>query len=161
MSCGHLGAGDLKFMGCTVDEDNIFKPMKTATETSNEAAEAAANRYAANRTAPAPKSTTLRDITGNSDEVRLTSPASIIASTKWDFRLQTVAAPGQEVFFMRDNQVASEIVRCTRIHISNPQSVVRIGFDFKVEYSILSAGNTVWVDQDDVFASKADLLASL
>lgn len=109
-----------------------------------------------------PKPTTLKDITGNSDEVVLTNKSSEGASTKWDFRLRTIAAPGQKVFLLRNNRVIEEKVTCVRIHITEPRLRIQIPFDSKVEYSICDEeGDQLWVPQDLCFATKADLLASL
>lgn len=129
-------------MGCTVDDDLIFKPMGTAVPHT-------------------PKPTTLKEITGNADEVYLTSDSAEKSSTKWEFRIRTVASAGQEVFLMRSNRVVKEKVNCVRIHISQPRIQV-MPPEFKVEFQICDEeGEKEWVNQEVCFATKADLLASL
>jgi hypothetical protein len=144
-------------MGCTVDEDLIFKPMSKSWTTPTAVA-----------TPPKPttveeaKAQLARDCMANADEVLLTSKSSEAASTKWDFRLRTVAAPGQKVFLLRNNRVIEEKVMCVRVHITEPKLRVQMSFDYKVEYSICDEeGEQLWVSQDTCFATKADLLASL
>lgn len=100
--------------------------------------------------------------TNDADPVDFVSAAARRSSTAWDFRIRSIAAPGQQVYMMENNQVAAKVVDCLRIHITKPKEFVRIGFDHKIQYSVLDCnGDNSWVNEDEVFASKADLLASL
>jgi hypothetical protein len=108
-----------------------------------------------------PKPTTLRDITGNLDEVEFLSQHVESSSTKWRFSLQALAAPGQEVWLMEDNRAVSKIVECVRIHIIKSINLA-CGIEHKIQYSISdSDGDHAWVTEETCFATKADLLASL
>lgn len=106
------------------------------------------------------KPTTLKEITGNVE--LLTSRHTEKASSKWDFRVQCIAAPEQFVWFMEDNRAISRKVTCVRVHLVEPKSKVKLGFEHKVEYSLTDTdGDQTWVNEEHVFATKADLLASL
>jgi len=116
------------------------------------------NNYLTN---PSRKPTTLRDITGNVDNMDFFNPHVTSSSTKWRFSLQSIAAPGQTVWLLEDNHIVTKVVGCIRIHIVKSINLA-CGIEHKVQYSLPNShGDQEWVTEDSVFASKADLLASL